>query len=209
MHASARILRRWKPIYAADPASRSSADAHLLGGGAKTREPARCLAHRAGSRAVLGTYRRGLRRPAPAESLCAHDFQPQRRALLSALHTPPKRWPAQICASRHHPRSLTVPAARHCLPHQDVAAPQSETDFWLGTDATGCGRGGRAGCLLVVAVAHSSRWLFGRADVRGSTTAVALFIGYVSPYPAASADCFLLCESLAVETTCHDATHAM
>ena len=58
-----------------------SAASQFLGGGAKTREPARCMAHRAGSRAVLGTYRRGLRRPAPAGSLYAHDFQPQRRAL--------------------------------------------------------------------------------------------------------------------------------
>ena len=90
-----------------------------------------------------------------------------------------------------------------------MAAPQSETGFWLGTDATGCGRGGRVGCLLVVAVAHSSRWPFGRADVRGSTTAVALFTGNVSPYPTASADCFLQRESLAVEATCHDTTHAM
>ena len=58
---------------------------HVGRGTHKTREPAWCLAHRAASRAFLGTYRRGLRRPAPAETPCAHDFQPQRRALLSAL----------------------------------------------------------------------------------------------------------------------------
>ena len=50
-----------------------------LGGGAKTRERARCLAHRAGSRAVLGTCRGRSRSPGPSDRPYATPARRHRR----------------------------------------------------------------------------------------------------------------------------------
>ena len=57
---------------------------------------------------------------------------------------------ASLSVSRRHLPALTAPTAPPCLPHRNVAAPQAETGVWLGTDATGCGRGACACCVVLL-----------------------------------------------------------
>lgn len=148
---------------------------------------------------MVGSSRR---RPRVASGLLsAPRIQPHPRAPLHPVILHDALPGADIGVYRRRLPTLTVLTAPRCVPHLNVAAPRAETAFLPGTDAAGCARGGGAGCLLVVAIVCSSRWLFGRADVRGSTAVVVLFLGYVSLCPAARADCFLLCVSLVVEDT--------
>ena len=98
----------------------------------------------------------------------------------------PLKFLEEVCAHADYPHRV------RCLSQRYMAAAQAETGSVLMRQVVVVVVALTA--FLLVTVARSSRWPFGRVNLQDSTAAVALFFGNVPLCPAASADCFLVSE---------------
>ena len=127
--------------------------------------------------------------------LCPWISAPPVRSLVCTSHQviPHDALPSADRCFSTPPAHADYPHRVRCLSQRYMAAAQAETGSVLMRQVVVVVVALTA--FLLVTVARSSRWPFGRENLQDSTAAVALFFGNVPLCPAASADCFLVSES--------------